>query len=59
MFAKGPLASHNSLKIVVREILLKTFSMLICIMAQLKCKLRKVRMSKEMASQAPGVDIPN
>ncbi len=33
MFTKGPLASHNFLKIVDQEMLLKVFLMLTCITA--------------------------
>jgi hypothetical protein len=32
MLAKGPPASHNSMKITIQEMLLKAFSTLTCIM---------------------------
>jgi hypothetical protein len=59
MFAKGNLASHNSLKIIIREMLLKVFLTLTCIIAQLGCRLRKAQMPKGMVSQPPRVDTPN
>ncbi len=59
MFAKSPLASHNFLKIVVQETLLKTFSTSTCIMAQSGCRSRMAQMLKRMASHPPGVDTPN
>jgi hypothetical protein len=59
MFAKGPLTSHNSLKIIVRETLLKVFLMLIYITTQLGCRSKKVRILKRMASQPLKVNTPN
>jgi hypothetical protein len=60
MFAKGPLASHNSSKIIVQEMLLKTFSISTSIMAQLGCRPKRARMPKWMiASHPPGVNTPN
>jgi hypothetical protein len=64
-FGKGdnayqrPLASHNSLKIIARKTLLNVFSTLICIIAQSRCKSRRVQMPKGMASQPPKVNTPN
>jgi hypothetical protein len=59
MLAKGSLASHNFLKIIVQETLLKAFSTSTYIMAHSRCKSRKVWMLKGMASQSPKVNTSN
>jgi hypothetical protein len=46
MLAKGPLTSHNFLKIIIQETLLKLFFTSTYIMAQLGCRLRRARMPK-------------
>jgi hypothetical protein len=53
MFAKSPLVSHNYLKIVARETLLKTFSTSTCITTQSCCRSKRAQMPKRMASQPP------
>jgi hypothetical protein len=59
MFTKGPLTSHNFLKIVAQEIILKAFSTSTCIIAQLRCRSKRAWMPKGMASQPQRVDTPN
>jgi hypothetical protein len=59
MLAKGPPASHNSLKITLQKTLLKMFSTSTYLMAQLWCRSKIVQMSQKMASQPPRVDTPN
>jgi hypothetical protein len=57
MFAKGPSTSHNYLKLITRETLLKTFSMSICITTQLRCRSKKVRMSKGWPHNLQGLTL--
>jgi hypothetical protein len=59
MLTKGPLTSHNYLKITTQKMLLKMFLMSTYIMAQLRCRSRRVWMPKGMAPQPPRVNIPN
>jgi hypothetical protein len=59
MLAKDPSTSHSSLKIIVQKTLLKAFSTSTCIMAQLRCRLKRVPMPKRMASQPPWVETLN
>jgi hypothetical protein len=47
MFIKSLSTSHNSLKIVIQKMPLKTFSMSTYIMTQPRCKLRKVQTPKK------------
>jgi hypothetical protein len=57
MLAKGPPTSHNFLKIVIRKMLLKMFSTLTYITAQLRCRSRRAWMPKGMASQPLGLKL--
>jgi hypothetical protein len=59
MPTKGPSTSHNSLKIIARETLLKMLSTLTYITAQSGCRMKRVRMPKGMASKPPRVNAPN
>jgi hypothetical protein len=59
MLTKGPMTSHNYLKVATRKTLLKMFLTSTYIMAQLGCRSRKVWMPKGMAPQPPKVNIPN
>jgi len=59
MLVKNPSKSHNSPKIATWETLLKAFSTSTYITTQSRCKLKRVQMSKRMASQPLKVDIPN
>jgi len=59
MFVKGPPASHNFLKIIACETILKIFLMSTYITTQSWCRLRRVWMPKGMASKPPRVDTPN
>jgi hypothetical protein len=57
--AKGPPTFCNFLKIIVKKMLLKTFSMSTYIMTQSRCRSRRALMSKGMASQPSKVDTLN
>jgi hypothetical protein len=59
MFAKGPLTSCNSLKIIVQETLLKAFLTSTCITTQSGCKSKRVLMPQRMVSQLLGVETLN
>jgi hypothetical protein len=54
-----PLGSHNFLKIITRETLLKVFLTSTCMMTQSRCKLKRVRMPKGMALEPSRVETPN
>jgi hypothetical protein len=51
MLTKSPPTSHNSLKIIIQKMLLKTFFMSICVTTQLRCKSSRALMPKGMVPQ--------